>query len=119
MAGLRPAIVLFFIVTFGLAARAATLRIPIFDHHSWRQADTAAIARNFVRERFNPLYPQVDWRGSRPHGYIETGLELQAFLIAGVWRAGGIHVETGRALAAAMYVTTALLLYRFVRRRYR
>lgn len=118
MAGLRPAIVLFFIVTFGLAARAATLRIPIFDHHSWRQADTAAIARNFVRERFNPLYPQVDWRGSRPHGYVETGLELQAFLVAGVWRAGGIHVETGRALAAAMYVTTALLLYRFVRRRY-
>jgi hypothetical protein len=118
VAGLRPAIVLFFIVTFGFAARAATLRTPIFDHHSWRQADTAAIARNFVRERFNPLYPQVDWRGSRASGYVETGLELQALLIAGVWRAGGIHVETGRALAAAMYVATALLLYRFVRRRY-
>ena len=104
MAGRRPAIVLFFIVTFGLAARAATLRIPIVDHHSWRHADTA-IARNFVRERFNPMYPQVDWRGSRPNGYVETGLELHALRIAGVWRAGGIHVESGRALAALMYVT--------------
>jgi hypothetical protein len=56
VAGLRPAIVLFFIVTFGFAARATTLRTPIFDHHSWRQADTAAIARNFVRERFNPIH---------------------------------------------------------------
>jgi hypothetical protein len=118
VAGLRPAIVLFFIVTFGFAARAATLRTPIFDHHSWRQADTAAIARSFVRERFNPLYPQVDWRGSRPTGYVETGLELQAWLVAGIWRMSGIRVETGRALAAAMYVATALLLYRFVRRRY-
>jgi hypothetical protein len=118
VAGLRPAIVLFFIVTFGFAARAATLRTPIFDHHSWRQADTAAIARNFVRERFNPLYPQVDWRGSQPTGYVETGLELQALLVAILWRAAGIHVETGRALAAAMYVGTALLLYRFARRRY-
>jgi hypothetical protein len=118
VAGLRPAIILFFIVTFGFAARVATLRTPIFDHHSWRQADTATIARNFVRERFNPLYPQVDWRGSRPDGYVETGLELQALLIAGLWHAGGIRIETGRALAAAMYLTTGLLLYRFVRRRY-
>ena len=118
MAGLRPAIVLLFIVTFGFAARAATLRTPIFDHHSWRQADTAAIARSFVRERFNPLYPQVDWRGSRAVGYVETGLELQALVVAGVWRAGGIRVESGRAVAAAMYVVTALLLYRFVRHRY-
>jgi hypothetical protein len=118
VAGLRPAILLLFIITFGLAARAATLRTPIFDHHSWRQADTAAIARNFVRERFNPLYPQVDWRGSRDDGYVETGLELQALLVAGLWQAAGIRVEIGRALAAAMYVLTALLVYRFSRRRY-
>ena len=50
MAGLRPAIVLFFIVTFGFAARAATLRTPIFDHHSWRQADTAAIVEKEGRK---------------------------------------------------------------------
>jgi hypothetical protein len=118
VAGLRPAILLLFIVTFGLAARATTLRTPIFDHHSWRQADTAAIARNFVRERFNPLYPQVDWRGSRVEGYVETGLELHALLVAGLWQATGIRVEIGRALAATMYVTTALLVYRFARRRH-
>lgn len=33
---------------------------PVADWHSWRQADTAAVARNFYKEGFNPLYPKGD-----------------------------------------------------------
>lgn len=33
---------------------------PIADWHSWRQADTAAVARNFYDEGFNPLLPRGD-----------------------------------------------------------
>lgn len=33
---------------------------PIADWHSWRQADTAAVARNFYKEGFNPLLPKGD-----------------------------------------------------------
>ena len=33
---------------------------PIADQHSFRQADTAAVARNFIKEGFNPLFPQSD-----------------------------------------------------------
>jgi hypothetical protein len=36
---------------FGFCARAATCKSPLLDHHAWRQADTASIARNFYRER--------------------------------------------------------------------
>ncbi len=33
---------------------------PVADWHSWRQADTAAVARNFAQGRFNLLFPQSD-----------------------------------------------------------
>lgn len=33
---------------------------PIADWHSWRQADTAAVARNFYKEGFNPFLPKGD-----------------------------------------------------------
>ena len=33
---------------------------PIADWHSWRQADTAAVTRNFIKEGFNPFYPKYD-----------------------------------------------------------
>jgi len=37
---------------------------PFLDYHAWRQADTAAIARNFYHNGFNILYPQIDWGGA-------------------------------------------------------
>ena len=33
---------------------------PIADWHSWRQADTAAVTRNFIKDGFTPLYPKND-----------------------------------------------------------
>ena len=33
---------------------------PIADWHSWRQADTATVTRNFVKYGFNPLIPKYD-----------------------------------------------------------
>ena len=33
---------------------------PVADWHSWRQADTAAVARNFYKEGYNPLLPRGD-----------------------------------------------------------
>jgi hypothetical protein len=112
----RP-VLLAFIVFFGFAARAATYRAPLLDHHAWRQADTAGVARSFVRERYNILYPQVDARGGRAEGYVETGLELFAFLVATVSLVAGFHYETGRLLATLCFVASSLLVWTFVRQR--
>ena len=106
------------ILTVGLAARAATYRSPLFDFHSWRQADTATIARNFATERFNPLYPQVDSRGAQAHGFVETGFELHAFAVAALSKAFGFSTELGRLLNVALFPIAALLLFGFVRLRY-
>jgi hypothetical protein len=112
-------ILLAFVVLLGFCARGATYKTPLLDHHAWRQADTAAIARNFYRERFNIFYPQIDQRGGRADGYVETGLEALAFVVAALSRAGGsFHYETGRILSALCFIGSALLLWRFVQRRY-
>lgn len=36
------------------------LEWPLGDWHSWRQADTASVARSFYQEGFNPLMPKYD-----------------------------------------------------------
>ena len=118
MIRLSPRIALGFIVLFGFCARAATYKSPILDHHAWRQADTASIARNFYRERFNILYPQVDERGAQPHGYVETGLELLAFFVAAISKVTGFHYETGRLLSTLFFVGSNVLVWGFVTRRY-
>jgi hypothetical protein len=111
-------LVLVFVILFGFFARAATYKAPFFDHHGWRQSDTASIARNFHRERFNLFYPQIDQRGARDEGYVETGLELFAFLVAAFSLPFGFHHETGRVLSALLFVGSGVLTWSFVRRRY-
>jgi hypothetical protein len=109
---------LLFVLLFGFCARAATYKSPLLDHHAWRQADTASISRNFVRERFNILYPQVDARGAREAGYVETGLEAFAFVVALVAKAAGFTPELGRLMNAVLFLGSDLLVWTFVKRRY-
>ena len=106
------------IIVLGFAVRGVTFKTPLLDHHAWRQADTAAISRNFVRDDLNPLHPQVDWRGAMASGRIETGLELFAFLVAVLSLPGEFNHETGRLLAAALFVASAVMVHGFTRRRY-
>ena len=113
----RP-VLLGFIILFGFCARASTYKSPLFEHHGWRQSDTASISRNFYRERFNPLYPQVDQRGSGAHGYVETGFELAAWVVAASAFVIGFHSESGRILNSVVFVGSCLLVWAFVKRRY-
>lgn len=39
-----------------------SITAPPLDTHAWRQADTAAVARNFAEESANIFYPRVDIR---------------------------------------------------------
>ncbi|HEY5600953.1 MAG TPA: glycosyltransferase family 39 protein [Patescibacteria group bacterium] len=53
-------IVLGIILAAAFYVRQYKIDRPIADWHSWRQADTAAVARNFVKEGFNPFVPKFD-----------------------------------------------------------
>jgi len=48
------------ILVFALVLRLYKIDIPLADHHSWRQADTAAVARNFIKEGFDFFHPRID-----------------------------------------------------------
>ena len=106
------------ILAFGFCVRAATFQIPLLDQAAWRQADTAAIARAFAEERYNILYPQVEWRGAASTGYVETGLELHAFLVASIARLTTFKPEIGRLLSAIFFIASCRLVWVFTRRRY-
>lgn len=65
-----PLLYLFLIIFAGLILRLYKLDSPIADWHSWRQADTAAVTRNFIKEGFNPFFPKGDDMSS----VSETGM---------------------------------------------
>lgn len=48
------------IILIGLSVRLYKIDSPIADWHSWRQVDTAAETRNFIKYGFNPFYPLFD-----------------------------------------------------------
>lgn len=52
--------ILIFILIIALLFRLYKINTPLADFHSWRQVDTAAVARNFVRNGFDLLHPKYD-----------------------------------------------------------
>ena len=63
-------ILLSLILMIALGLRLYNINTPLADLHSWRQADTAAVARNFSRDGINLLRPTYDDLSS-----IQTGIE--------------------------------------------
>ncbi|MFH1706046.1 MAG: glycosyltransferase family 39 protein [Patescibacteria group bacterium] len=61
-------IFLLLLLTLGFCLRLYRLNAPLLDWHSWRQADTAAVARNFLKTGFNLLIPKFDDLSNIPSG---------------------------------------------------
>lgn len=51
---------LILILLLAFSVRIYKINSPIADWHSWRQADTVSVTRNFVKYGFNPLLPNYD-----------------------------------------------------------
>ena len=50
----------FFIAIVSIALRLYKITAPVADWHSWRQSDTAAVARNYMQFGIDPLHPRYD-----------------------------------------------------------
>jgi len=48
------------LMILGFAMRTYKIDNPVADWHSWRQADTAAVSRNFIKDGFTPFFPRFD-----------------------------------------------------------
>jgi 4-amino-4-deoxy-L-arabinose transferase-like glycosyltransferase len=99
------------LVVLTLAVRLVDVDEPFLDLQTWRQADTAAVARNYYEEDFDFFHPRVDWRGDTP-GYVEMEFPLYNYLTAcGYWLVGGAKEWVGHLLSALFSAATIPLLY--------
>ena len=53
-------------VLLGVVLRLVHIWMPVVGIHSWRQADTAAMARHFAGSDTAIWLPQIDWGGLHP-----------------------------------------------------
>lgn len=97
-----------------LALRLHGIHDPLLDHPGWRQGDTAAIARNFARLRYNILFPQTMYNGPPPN-YVELELQIVPFLAATLYKVFGIHEIFGRLIGVAFSLATVATLAFFGR----
>ena len=75
-------IILTIILISGFLVRLYKIGSPVADWHSWRQADTASVTRNYVNDGLNLLYPKYHDISSIQTGYLNfEGLRLVEFPI--------------------------------------
>lgn len=56
----RDTLALGFLIALAVILRLYHITAPVADWHSWRQVDTASVARNFVEGDFDLLHPKFD-----------------------------------------------------------
>lgn len=103
------------LLAIALVLRSVRLNGPVVGVHSWRQADTAAMARHFAEGGMHWWLPQIDWGGATA-GYVEAEFPLYPWLVAWLYRLGGIHEWLGRSLSVVCSLLTLLLVVRIGRR---
>lgn len=112
------------ILLIGLGVRLYKIDNPVADWHSWRQADTAAVARNFYQEGFNPFIPKYDDMSGvaqdpipNPNRYrfvefpIYNTLVYVTYLIN-----GGVDERLARLVSVVMSLGSTIFLFLIVRR---
>ncbi|RJE47757.1 dolichyl-phosphate-mannose--protein mannosyltransferase [Dehalobacter sp. MCB1] len=111
----REKTILFFLLTFILLLRLYHINVgPVEIEESWRQADTASIARNFAGYDFHPFHPNLNYDGPFPN---IPALEIQVttYLIAILYKVFGYHYFLARAVPIAFFLISALYLYLLAR----
>jgi 4-amino-4-deoxy-L-arabinose transferase-like glycosyltransferase len=100
------------IFTFLLAASLWCVHIgrPV-DLPVWHEFDYSSIARNFLREGNNILYPRIDWRGDGP-GFTEMEFPIVPWVIAQLYRIFGVHEIIGRLLSLAFMLLSLFIFAR-------
>jgi len=106
------------IAVIAIGVRLYHLNYPIADWHSWRQADTAAVALNFLQFGIKPLYPRYDDLSNiqsgkdNPMGW--RMVEFPMYQAAGAWLKtlfGHLTIEVWlRLLTIAASAGTAVVL---------
>lgn len=119
----HDAVILILILICAFSFRMYKFTTPLADWHSFRQVDTAAVARNFVADGFDLLHPKYDDLSNVATGeYNPEGLRLAEFPLynasfALLYKmAPVIPLEQyGRLVSILFSLTTLSIIYYFLR----
>ena len=103
------------LLLIGAALRLVNLHAPVLGVHSWRQADTAAIARNAFEAGLPLWLPQVDWGGASS-GFAETDPPLYSQAVAWLYGWFGVQEWLARGLSLVLSLLALWLLVRLGQR---
>lgn len=106
---------LLLILLLALLVRLVHINFPISGWHSWRQADTGAIARNFYESGQSILYPQVDWAGNS-NGFVESEFHIYPYIVSILYHVFGVDDMWGRIVSVIFSLFTILGLFLLVRK---
>ncbi|MDC3010089.1 glycosyltransferase family 39 protein [Synechococcus sp. AH-736-G20] len=102
-------------IGLGSLLRLVQIWMPVLGVHSWRQADTAAMARHFSLAGTPIWLPQVDWGGASA-GFVESEFPLYPFLVSRLYGLIGVQEWLGRGLSVLCSALTIWLVMRLGRR---
>ncbi len=80
------------IIFLALVCRLYNINTPLADLHSWRQSDTAAVARNFITQGFDLLHPKYDDLSNiqsgkyNPQGYRMVEFPIYSAIVAVLYK---------------------------------
>lgn len=112
-------IILVIVLVIGLGLRLYKISTPLADFHSWRQVDTAAVARNFVNDGFDLMRPRYDDLSNvqsgkdNPEGLRMVEFPLYNSIFAGFHKIyPSIPLEVwGRLVSIFFSLTTIAVIY--------
>lgn len=112
------------ILILGFVVRLYRFDGPIADWHSWRQADTSAVSRNFIKYGFDLLHPRFDdlsnvaSRQDNPQGYRFVEFPIYNTFQAGLFKYLGVFTleEWGRLVTIFSSLLSSLFLYLLVKK---
>lgn len=112
------------IVALGFWARLYKIDNPVADWHSWRQADTAAVARNFYKEGFNPFIPKYDDMSGvaenpipNPNRYRFVEFPIYNSLVYFTYHLnGGVDEKLARLVSAVISLGSLVFLFLITKR---
>ncbi len=112
------------VLILALALRLYKINTPLADFHSWRQADTASVARNFAEKDFNLLKPRYhDFSNiqsglENPNGYRFVEFPIYNAIMAALYKyipLTSLEIY-GRLVTIFFSLTTIAILYYFLRK---
>ncbi|MFH2021149.1 MAG: glycosyltransferase family 39 protein [archaeon] len=105
---------LLIILTLALILRLYHLTYPYLDHHSWRQTQTATIARNFYLHGFNIIKPEIDYLGNEP-SVAELEFQITPYLTSILYIFLGVHDWVGRIVPIIFSLLSIYVYYLLIK----